>query len=628
VGLAMGVRVTVTMAAVCLALIVTNHWIPMHAPAFVLGMITAIQGTIQVKDRTAADRAITRVYAAVAGFAVITGIALVGRPLVRIDALLLVVVFFAAYARRFGPRMQAVGMFAFMCGVIGSFLEPTRAELPQIAFVLAGSGVVAHLVHDHVMRQSPAGDFRRVVAATLAMSGQLRRTLADFKETRRDMPRKDVLLVTRLLRSDIRMCQNYLPMEVEGPSAAPTRTVTRRLLDLQLAVEAALDVASPGASRQAGIDLDRLQQMLDAIKEAERQLKTAVATLPASFPEGVAPATPAPARKTLPARGKWLEDPQLRMAIQVTLACAIAMVGGRMISSDRWFWAVLTAFLIYMNTQSGGDVAVRGMNRALGTLAGIVLGIALASTIRGDLYLTLPLAAVSVFGAFYLARISYAGMNVCINVAISLIYGLVGIFTPELLVLRLEETAIGAAAGIFCALAVLPLGTWHRAEQAMDRLLRSLETLTGTLIAPGDEASHKMSVTAAAAATDAAFAEVVNAFSPLRSAWTVGVGQADANRELRRAYLLGHAAHLLERAFREREPSGNEVQELRAIHARLGAIRKGDQGAEPTGSVGAHPSADRQAEQGIADEGVRYAVGITSAILRDVEAEGRAGSMG
>jgi len=619
VGLRMGLRVMLTLAMVCLVLWALHHWIPLHAASYVLGMITAIQSAIQVRDRTPADRALTRFYAALGGFAAIAGIAAAGASLLRIDALLVVIVFLATCARRFGPRWQAVGMFAFMCAVVGSFLKAPEAQLPQIALALGVSAVVAHLVQSYLMPTRPPRAFRRVVTATTDISRQLRHMLGTLQANGGDLHGKAALRLARRLRGDIRMCLDYLPMQLEGPGAEATRAVTLRLLDLQLALESALYCASREASRRPDSQAAVARQ-LQTMEEAETGLATAVASLPPTFPDGPGPAGGTAAGTTpWPKRGQWLEDPQLRVAIQATLACAIAMIGGRLISSDRWFWAVLAAFLVFMNTQTTGAVTVRALNRAMGTLAGIILGIGLATLLGGDLYLTVLLVALSVFGAFYLARISYAGMNICINVAIALAYGLVGIFTPALLVLRLEETAIGAAAGTFCALAVLPIGTHRAVEQATNRFQGALQELLQALAGVASDAAARRAVPSAARAVDMAFAAVLNAYEPFRSVWHFGASQASTDEGLRRGYLLAHAAHLLEHALRHRAPTPAEAQQLRAVAGRLQAVQdpEGTEDLSASAAAAERLFAERQAAAAIPDETVRHALQILSQSLDD-----------
>ncbi len=624
VGFRMGLRVVLTLLMVCLALLAIEQRIALHAPAYVLGMITALQGAIQVRDRTRAERALTRLYAALAGFAAIAGIVAAGASLLHIDALLLVIVFLATFARRFGPRWQAVGMFAFMCGVVGSFLKAPEAQLPQIALVLGVSAAVAHLVQDYLMPARPARAFRRVVAATTDISAQLRHMIQTLQASQFDIRRTEALGLARRLRSDIRTCLDYLPIGPKGHGGKASRAVTLRLLDLQLALESALDCVSGGTLRHADGHAV-LARHLQAMQDAETGLAAAVASLPASFPESPGAAGGAAVARSLPGRGQWLQDPHLRIAIQATLACAIAMVGGRLISSDRWFWAVLAAFLVFMNTQTTGAVTVRGLDRALGTLAGIVVGIWLATLVGGDLYLTLPLAALSVFGVAFLARISHAGMNVCINVAIALIYGLVGIFTPELLVLRLGETAIGAGAGILCALAVLPLDTHRAVEQASKRLRAALGELLEALAGVESGAAGSGSVPGATRAVDLAFAAVMNAYQPFRSMWNFAASQAGTDEGLRRANLRVHAAHLLEHALRHRAPTPVEARQLRAIAGRLQDVQAPAGAAQAgTSSSGSaeRPFAERQSIASIPDEAVRRALQILSESLED---DGRKG---
>ena len=619
VGLRTGVRVMVAVAAVCLALLVLGRWVPMTAPAYVLGMISAIEGAALINDPTVAARAVTRVYAALGGFIAIAGISVTESALVWIDAWLLAVIFLAAYARRFGPRWQAVGMFTFMCGVLGAFLKAPERDLLEIALALMVSGVVAQLVREYVMPEWPPRDFRRVVNGTVSLSEQLRQMIGGVSATQKDMRWNDALLIASRLCNDILMCQNYLPLTVEGPGAERNSAIVRRLLDWQLTAETALDVFSTTALPRHQADPSRIEHELNAMKEAEARFQAAVAELPASFPEGLTSAPPATFPKPFPARGEWLKDQQFRFALQITLACAIAMLGGHLISSDRWYWAVMSAFLIFMNTQSAGAVTLRGISRTAGSFAGIVLGIGLATLVRGDLYLTVPLVAIFIFGAFYLPRISYAGMNVCINVVISLVYGLIGVFTPELLVLRLEETAIGAAAGIFAALAVLPVRTGRIAEQAMNRFLLSLRDLIDVIIKL-DGGHQDKSLTTAAGAVDKALADVVKAYDPLLRFRTMGIAGTRTRNPLRRVYLLAYAAHLLEHSFRETNPTDAEAEALRAIRERLGAVAGEAVAADRSAPAADDSLKEHETELAVADEPVRYALEIIEETLQQVEA--------
>ncbi|MEU7024149.1 FUSC family protein [Streptomyces sp. NPDC046203] len=170
------------------------------------------------------------------------------------------------------------------------------------------------------------------------------------------------------------------------------------------------------------------------------------------------PAAPAP----LPGTG--LARPTTRQAFQATAACAVALVAGHLVSPERWYWAVATAWWIFVNTASRGETLVRGFRRVLGTVAGIAAGLLVALPLGGAPAPTAFLVALCVFGLFYTAPLSYSWMMFFVTVLASLLYGLLGVLHPGLLLLRFEETAAGAL-GAAAGLALLPVTT-HAATNA------------------------------------------------------------------------------------------------------------------------------------------------------------------
>lgn len=119
------------------------------------------------------------------------------------------------------------------------------------------------------------------------------------------------------------------------------------------------------------------------------------------------------------------------------LAGGIAVAVGQALSEDRWYWAVGTAWWIFVNTASRGETLVRGFRRVLGTVTGIVAGLAVALPLHGAPAPTAALVAVCVFGIFYTAPVSYSWMMFFVTVMAGLLYGLLGILHPGLLGLRL-----------------------------------------------------------------------------------------------------------------------------------------------------------------------------------------------
>jgi uncharacterized membrane protein YccC len=196
---------------------------------------------------------------------------------------------------------------------------------------------------------------------------------------------------------------------------------------------------------------------------------------------GNLPGSPAVA-KDVPARGRsWNPLARLdmvsRQAFQVSAAGVLAIVLGREVSSARYYWAVIAAFVVFTGTGTRTETFVKGLNRVIGTLAGLFASIWLAHLTNGHTDLVLAVILGSMFLGFYLIRVSYAYMIFFITIMIGQLYTALNQFSSGLLVLRLEETAVGAAAGIVVALLVTPLSTRDTVRSARDGLLSALADL-------------------------------------------------------------------------------------------------------------------------------------------------------
>lgn len=297
--------------------------------ASLTGGLAALLALFTVGDPTVRRQALTTALLPVAGFPVLAlATALHGAPLLR-DASWLLVVFAGVYARRWGPRGHALGIFAFMMFFVTQFLHALPAQLPEL-----------------------------YAAVTLA------------------------LLVVGAVRFVAWSIERRVP-----PPAAPA-----------------------------------------------------------------------------PLPGSGLARPTTRQAFQATAACAVALAAGQVISHDRWYWAVGTAWWIFVNTASRGETLVRGFRRVVGTVTGIAAGLLVAIPLAGAPAPTAALVAVCVFGIFYTAPLSYSWMMFFVTVMAGLLYGLLGVLHPGLLLLRFEETAVGVL-GAAVGVALLPVTT-HAATNA------------------------------------------------------------------------------------------------------------------------------------------------------------------
>jgi uncharacterized membrane protein YgaE (UPF0421/DUF939 family) len=177
-----------------------------------------------------------------------------------------------------------------------------------------------------------------------------------------------------------------------------------------------------------------------------------------------------------------LRRPTTRAAVQVAIGSSLAIVGGEFLSAQRWYWAVLTCWIVFINTSSTGEILVKGYRRLLGTVLGVVAGIVLAGLVGPHTWTALALVLVCVFLMFYTAPLSYTLMSFFVTAALGLLYTLLHTYSPSVLLLRIEETALGAACGIIAAALVLPVHTDRRTDELLGTVLHRLSDVTGRAI--------------------------------------------------------------------------------------------------------------------------------------------------
>lgn len=166
-----------------------------------------------------------------------------------------------------------------------------------------------------------------------------------------------------------------------------------------------------------------------------------------------------------------------RQAIQVTIAASLAIITGELISPARWFWAVIAAFVIFAGTNSWGETLTKGWQRLFGTLLGVPCGMLAATVFAGDKTASLAAIFVCLFCAFYFMTVTYSLMTFWITTMLALLYGLMGQFSFGVLMLRIEETAIGAVIGVAVAILVLPTNTRTAVRDDTRAFLQALNSL-------------------------------------------------------------------------------------------------------------------------------------------------------
>ena len=148
--------------------------------------------------------------------------------------------------------------------------------------------------------------------------------------------------------------------------------------------------------------------------------------------------------------------PYVRTAIQVGVAIGAAIALGDLLSGQRFYWAVIGAFVVFQGTSNAEEQIGKALSRIAGTLVGIVVGSGLVDLIGPQAGWMIVIILVSVLLGLYLQHADYAFLVVGVTVMVSQLYSELGDFSSSLLVQRLEETAIGAAVAAAVVVTVLP----------------------------------------------------------------------------------------------------------------------------------------------------------------------------
>jgi uncharacterized membrane protein YgaE (UPF0421/DUF939 family) len=219
-----------------------------------------------------------------------------------------------------------------------------------------------------------------------------------------------------------------------------------------------------------------------------------------------------------------------RNAIQIGIAAGAAIALGDLVSPQRFYWAVIAAFITFMAAHNAGEQIRRAVFRVGGTVVGIALGSLLVSAVGHHTYWSIALILVSLFLGLYLFRISYAFLAVAITITVSQLYQQLGEFTNSLLLVRLEETALGAAVAVVVVTAVLPLRTRQVLRVAMREHVEAVGRLvhhaSGRLL--GRDDGFETTLRSDARAVDAAYQAVLATAQPLRRTLSGGTDQVIA----------------------------------------------------------------------------------------------------
>ncbi|RBM20916.1 FUSC family protein [Prauserella sp. PE36] len=463
-----------------------------------VGAIAAMMSAFTVTDPEPGQQAVTLVLGFAVGAAALTAASL-GQAAPPLDGIVFVLlIFVAVYAQRFGPRGIALGSLAFFLFFFAMFLQTRVGQVPVLLLALAVGLGANTLVRFAFLPRRPERELLSVRRAFRARLGAVVRAaiahLASGGSARSDK---------QLRRAGDRLHECVLLIEdtaedVIDPAAAAL--LRRRAIEVELAVQwltittrrtcaDTLDEAVRddllARLRRLGTLIERDPRELPVISETDEfskllvegsrlsdqprpgdELRRAMAELALAdvnaqrIAERDYSAETEPPEPEEPERTRvFAWDNRTRSALQAVIGGGLAVVGGELVSPQRWYWAVLTVFVVFVGTSSAGATLVKGARRFAGTLVGIFAGALCALLVTGSTTATIVLILVCVFGTAFVARVSQTAMAFFITTMLGLLYSLLGTFSLEVLGVRLAETAVGALAGVLAAVVIVPVRT-------------------------------------------------------------------------------------------------------------------------------------------------------------------------
>ncbi len=544
-----------------------------------LGTIVAMQSSAAVKDRQQHSRVVTTLllfFPAVGAVSLAAVLSQFGR---LADVGFIAVLFGAVWVRRFGPRGNALGMVAFISYFFALFLRASPGQIPMLAVAIVVGLGASLLVRTLICPDRPAVEVRRLAcalrtASTAVLDVVTNRGEDDLAILRR---RLDRLGETALMIDD------WLDRHDAAQSLSITsEDLAMRVFEAQIALEQLASLLwslEPAKTWPSGLDaaIASVRVCLqhnpseDDLRAARKRAAAAADRADLSIPEGIAtvvayrvvqahlaihhittkalgtaePADPEP--ETPPEEVQSGLNPSTKAAIQVAVATSAAAILGDLISPDRWYWAVLTAFLVFTGVSTRGEILSRAGQRIVGTIAGVVAGVLLAAVVGQNSPLQIVLLVICVFCAFYLVTVAYAWLTFFITVLLAMLYGLLGDFSVHVLELRIAETAAGGLVGIASAYFIFSTGTRatlvEKINDYLDRMTELIDAGIDSVVEPGGETD----LVAETRRLDNALQSVITAGKPLEMG-PAARSRRGVRRLLRGLQVSNRSAHALARA--------------------------------------------------------------------------------
>ena len=209
--------------------------------------------------------------------------------------------------------------------------------------------------------------------------------------------------------------------------------------------------------------------------------------------------------------------PSVRSGIQMLIAGAVAIVIGSLISTDRYYWAVIAAFVTFMGANNAAEHVRKGVFRVIGTVVGVILGSVLAHVVGPRPYVAIAVILVTLFVGMYMIRVSYAFFTAALTILIAQLYVQLAQFSEQLLWMRLVETIVGAGVAVLTVIFVLPLRTGRVVRVATREFVESLSSVVGPAMHRIRDSAYEEPLHVAMRDVDARFQSLAASTTPKRA---------------------------------------------------------------------------------------------------------------
>ena len=466
-------RATLAAVIAFVAVVVLGLYVELPLSDRIVGFAVALFVAANVRDPTPRARLVTIAIAPFVAFASsVLATLLLPWPFVA-AAIVPPLMFAIVYCASKGPRYASLGIVGLIIYFISLVARQPAETLPMRFVVLLIATAAVVLVRGVLMREQPQVELERLRRAVHASVDRVLHRIARavdsgaWTDASRAALRRDV---SRLGETVMLAQARVAALDQQVPQQGS------RWLYL-LTIELATERVARAALQDLGGAEDRaeLHTLLNAMdvgtppQRSKAPLAVALALLIHVLHE-----TPTDAPQPAAAPPPTTNMPGLRSAFQTAIAAALAIIGGSIVSPSRWFWAAFAAYVMFQGTRSRGESIAKGIQFMVGTVAGVVIGALLATLLSGHDLLTLAMIVLAVFLAFQANLAAYGVMVFWITIILGLMFGMLGYFAPEFLMLRLKETAAGAICGVLVASFVLVRREYAATYDATIAFLRAL----------------------------------------------------------------------------------------------------------------------------------------------------------